>query len=101
MTEIKGRVVALPTFSNLGQTGLFTTWVVPPAEVAQREANRWKINAYGQVVYLKENGEQQSIICGHGGSMWYCLPCAEAALEGQARRDQLETGIERYFREHP
>ncbi len=34
-------------------------------------------NAFGSVLSLHSNGDKLGVICGHGGSAWLCLKCAE------------------------
>ena len=38
-------------------------------------------NQFGLVVAIEEDGRELPINCGHGGSCWLCLECAEEALE--------------------
>jgi hypothetical protein len=40
-------------------------------------------NAYGSIWAQAENGRRYTTICGHGGSMWLCLECAQASIEGK------------------
>src|SRR3990167_2975809 len=39
-------------------------------------------NAYGSIWGEHENGVKTTVICGHGGSMWMCLNCAQATISG-------------------
>lgn len=38
-------------------------------------------NAYGTVVMKNFSGKDLPAICGHGGSMWLCLDCAEHMIK--------------------
>jgi hypothetical protein len=40
-------------------------------------------NAYGSIWAQYENGKRMSVLCGHGGSMWCCLDCAQAFVSGK------------------
>jgi hypothetical protein len=39
-------------------------------------------NAYGSIWAQAENGRRYTLMCGHGGSMWMCLGCAQAMIAG-------------------
>ena len=43
-------------------------------------------NAYGELVFVEEDGTELLVICGHGGSMWLCRECKDKTLENQKLR---------------
>lgn len=38
------------------------------------------LNAYGSVLALYTDGSTLPVICGHGGSAWFCLTCAKKTM---------------------
>ena len=47
-------------------------------------------NAYGSVMFVDEAGEKHPIICGHGGTGWFCLDCAKKAIAYQHLLDEIK-----------
>jgi len=43
--------------------------------------NQYGANAYGSVLAENDDGSKFPVICGHGGSAWLCLKCAEKINE--------------------
>ena len=53
-------------------------------------------NVWGEIVTVQD-GKILPIMCGHGGSMWFCHACGEAALKsgyGMRIAAALATGAE-------
>ena len=48
-------------------------------------------NAYGEIVFVQEDGTELPVICGHGGSMWLCRKCKNETLKAQILRIKNET----------
>jgi hypothetical protein len=60
---------------------------------------RRPVNVWGAVKRRSENGEMLNVICDHGGSEWLCESCARTLQAEVEFTRNVETGIERHFRE--
>ena len=48
-------------------------------------ASKYGVNAYGSVLAEYDDGSRMGVICGHGGSAWLCLTCAQECMEKQSK----------------
>lgn len=55
-------------------------------------------NAYGELVYVQEDGKELPVMCGHGGSMWLCRDCKHRILkeQGDSNKERSVKGMKRY-----
>ncbi len=44
-------------------------------------ASEYGANAYGSVLAEHSDGNRTGVVCGHGGSAWLCLKCAEEMMK--------------------
>lgn len=51
--------------------------------------SRYGNNAYGSVLALYDNGSTLPIICGHGGSCWFCYDCAVKLIKDQDEKTSI------------